>query len=223
MINKNMEDISGKNIFTANQIQCSLLLGMLLFMFPSQLNVFNNPRAQESSELSNVSVSFQPKPMPPEKDEVKLNLFAYQIKKAEPLYNHIILKAANNHNVDLTMIKAIIMAESGYNRVSISRNGAGGLMQLMPETAKSLGVKNILNPEENIRAGVRYYKSLLNRFNGDEKLALAAYNAGVTNVRRYKGIPPFKETQQFIKKVLGYQRFYKYGHVSKEEIILSKL
>ena len=105
------------------------------------------------------------------------DMFPYQIKKVEPLYNPIILEAATLHDVDLTMIKAIIMAESGYRKRSVSKYGARGLMQLMPGTAKALGVKDIFNPEENIYAGVRYYKSLLNRFNGDEKLALAAYNA----------------------------------------------
>lgn len=216
-----MIDISRKNIFTSKKIQCLLLLGILLFLFMIQLDIFNNLWPQEGSKPGNVPLSLQPKPALPEVEE--LNVFAYQIKKAEPLYNHIILKAANTHNVDLTMVKAIIMAESGYNRTSVSRKGAGGLMQLMPATAKSLGVKNIFNPEENIHAGVRYYKSLLNRFNGDKKLALAAYNAGAKNVRRHNGVPPFKETRQYIKKVLEYQHFYSHGSVSKEEIVLSKL
>ena len=218
-----MKYISRKNIFTANQIQCLLLLGLFYFMFTTRFNVLNNFPVQESPKPSNEPVSWHAKPIPQEVDVKKANVFAYQIKKAEPLYNQIILKAANAHNVDLTMIKAIIMAESGYNRISVSKRGAGGLMQLMPATAKSLGVKNILNPEENIHAGVRYFKSLLNRFNGDEKLALAAYNAGAKNVRRYKGIPPFKETRQYIKKVLEYQSFYRHGPVSKEEIVLSNI
>ena len=105
------------------------------------------------------------------------------------------------------------MAESSYNKRSVSKQGAVGLMQLMPVTAKSLGVENILNPEENIHAGVKYYRSLLNRFNGEEKLALAAYNAGARNVRKYNGVPPFKETRRYIKKVLEYQRFYRHGPV----------
>lgn len=218
-----MIDISRKNIFTKNQMQYLLLLGILQFMFMAQLDIFDNLFVQESSKPDNVSVALQPKEIPPEVKVEKTDVFAYQIKKAEPLYNPIILEAANAHNVDLYMVKAIIMAESGYNRRSVSRQGAGGLMQLMPGTAKSLGVKNVLNPEENIHAGVRYYKSLLNRFKGDEKLALAAYNAGATNVRRYKGVPPFKETRQYIKKVLEYQRFYKHGPVSKEKLAMSKV
>ena len=93
-------------------------------------------------------------------------------------------------------------------------------MQLMPVTAKSLGVKDIFNPEENIHAGVRYYKSLLSRFSGDEKLALAAYNAGARNVRKYNGVPPFNETRRYIKKVMAYQHLYRYGPVSKEIVTL---
>jgi len=215
-----------KNISTAIQIQYLLLLGLLQLMFMIHINIFFNFFEQESSKTNNAPVSLHTEkttPALPEVKEEESGVFTYQIKKAEPLYNHIILEAANTHNVDLTMIKAIIMAESGYNRLSISRRGAGGLMQLMPATAKSLGVKNIFNPEENIYAGVRYYKSLLNRFNGDKKLALAAYNAGARNVRRHKGVPPFKETRQYIQKVLEYQHFYRYGPVVKEKIVLTEL
>ncbi len=214
-----MNNISRRNIFTANQMQILVLLGMLQFMFITQINISSNFCVQKKSKPNNTPVSLQSKPAPPEVEE-ELNVFPYQIKKAEPQYNQIILEAANTHNVDLNMIKAIIMAESGYNGISVSKKGAGGLMQLMPETAKSLGVENLLNPEENIHAGVRYYKSLLNRLNGDEKLALAAYNAGITNVRRYEGVPPFKETRRYIEKVLEYQRFYRYGPASKKNIVL---
>jgi soluble lytic murein transglycosylase-like protein len=79
----------------------------------------------------------------------------------------------------------------------------------MPRTAKSLGVKNIFNPNDNINAGVKYFKKNLNRFNGDVKLALAAYNAGSGNVRKYKGIPPFRATKIYVKKVLKYYQLYK--------------
>ena len=101
------------------------------------------------------------------------------------------------------------MAESGYNPRAISKAGAKGLMQLMPNTAQALGVEDVFNPQQNISGGVRYFKQLMNRFNGDFKLALAAYNAGSKAVRQYKGVPPFKETQHYIKKVFEYYQLYK--------------
>lgn len=128
---------------------------------------------------------------------------------AERLFQPIILKAANRYEVEPAMVMAIIMAESSYNPKAISKKGAKGLMQLMPTTAKSLGVKDSFNPEHNINAGVRYFKKLLNQFDGDVELALAAYNAGSRKVREHRGIPPFKATKHYIKKVIKYYRYYK--------------
>lgn len=215
-----MIDTYERKTFTIYQIVCMMSLFMLQYMFMVQVNIFNVSSFQKSTKQVEMPEILQEKPEPVAVEEEKEDLFTYQIKKSEPLYNPIILEAANLHEVDLTMVKAIIMAESSYNRESVSRDGAGGLMQLMPKTAKSLGVKDIFDPHENIHAGVRYYKSLLNRFNGDEKLALAAYNAGARNVRKYKGIPPFGETRRYIKKVLAYQRFYKLGPEPKESTSL---
>ncbi|MBW2192825.1 MAG: lytic transglycosylase domain-containing protein, partial [Deltaproteobacteria bacterium] len=107
------------------------------------------------------------------------------------------------------LIKAIIMAESGYNPRAISKKGAKGLMQLMPRTAEALGVEDSFNPEQNIRGGVKYFKQLVNQFQGDVTLALAAYNAGSKNVRKYQGIPPYKSTQYYIEKVFKYYQIYK--------------
>jgi len=134
---------------------------------------------------------------------------AFMMKKKDYLYHPIILKAALRHEIDPALVKAIIMAESGYNPKAISRSGAKGLMQLMPNTAKSLGVKNIFDPEHNINGGVRYFKGLVNRFNGDLELALAAYNAGSRKVREYKGVPPFKSTRFYIQKVFIYYEYFK--------------
>ncbi len=188
-------------------------------MFTLQVNVFDFFSFSKMQETIAVSQNLKAKPLEPSIDEFFIN----QIEQSESLYNPIIYKAANEHDVELAMVRAIIMAESRYNNSSVSHRGAKGLMQLMPRTAKSLGVKDILDPEQNIHAGVRYYKSLLDRFDGDVKLALAAYNAGVTNVRRHKGIPPFKETHQYIMKVLAYQHFYKHGFLTDAEIIKSNL
>jgi soluble lytic murein transglycosylase-like protein len=129
--------------------------------------------------------------------------------KKERLFHPIIIQTSSRHQVDPAIVKAIIMAESGYNPRAISKAGAKGLMQLMPKTAQDLGVEDSFNPQQNISGGVRYFKQLMNRFNGDFKLALAAYNAGSTTVRRYKGVPPFKATQHYIKKVFKYYQLYK--------------
>jgi len=101
------------------------------------------------------------------------------------------------------------MAESGYNPNAISNKGAKGLMQLMPSTAQALGVEDVFNPQQNISGGVRYFKKLVNRFDGDIKLALAAYNAGSKKVRHYQGIPPYKSTHYYIEKVFKYYKLYK--------------
>mgnify|MGYP001812266281 CR=1 FL=1 len=120
----------------------------------------------------------------------------------------VIQEASERYKVDHAMIRAIIMAESSYNLMAISEKGAEGLMQLMPKTARELGVTDSFNPIQNIHAGARYFKKLLKRFKGDVRLALAAYNAGSRYVSEYKGIPPFKATHAYIKKVLQYQRYY---------------
>ena len=131
------------------------------------------------------------------------------IQKSERLYHPIILQAANRYQVDPAIVKAIIMAESSYNPKAVSKKGAKGLMQLMPKTAREMGVEDIFNPEHNINGGVRYYKKLLKQFKGDIKLALAAYNAGMKTVREHKGVPPYKATRHYIKKVFEYYQHYK--------------
>lgn len=130
-------------------------------------------------------------------------------KIAERLFHPIVLRAADRHQVDPALVKAIIMAESGYNPRAISKRGAKGLMQLMPRTARALGVVNIFDPEHNINAGVKYFRHLMNRFEGDTRLALAAYNAGSSKVRQYQGVPPFEATKYYIKKVFRYYKHYK--------------
>jgi len=124
-------------------------------------------------------------------------------------FDTIINQAANQYQIDPALIKAIIMAESGYNPNALSKKGAMGLMQLMPNTAKWLGVEDSFNPEHNINGGVKYFKYLLKKFDGNIKLALAAYNAGSKYVRKYHGIPPFQATRYYITKVFQYYNFYK--------------
>ncbi len=130
-------------------------------------------------------------------------------KKDDMRFGSIIQQAANRHQVDPALVRAIIMAESSYNPKAISKKGAKGLMQLMPKTAESLGVVDSFNPEDNIHAGVGYFKKLMNQFDGNVEFALAAYNAGSRKVRKYQGVPPFKATRYYVKKVLQYYQTYK--------------
>ena len=124
-------------------------------------------------------------------------------------YHAIIQQAGRRHGVEAALIQAIIMAESSYNPRAVSNRGAAGLMQLMPATAASMGVKDKFDPEHNIDGGVRYFKRMLVRFDGDTRLALAAYNAGARKVRQYNGIPPYKATRSYIARVFKYYQTYK--------------
>ena len=107
------------------------------------------------------------------------------------------------YDIDSDFIKAIIKQESGFNANATSKKGAMGLMQLMPKTAESLGVIDAYNPSENIEGGVKYLKSLLEKYDNNKEMALAAYNAGPGAVKKYGGIPPYKETQNYINAIMG--------------------
>ena len=123
-------------------------------------------------------------------------------------YGHIIKQAASRFGVDPSLIKAVIKAESAFNHQAVSSKGAQGLMQLMPQTVNDMEVKDPFNPEENIFGGTRYLSQLLDKFNNNKKLALAAYNAGPEKVIEHRGIPPFTETKNFVKKVLQFYQEY---------------
>lgn len=112
-------------------------------------------------------------------------------------------RACEKYGVDPSLVRAIVKVESDYNPFAISRKGAMGLMQLMPQTAVDLNVKNSFSPEENIEGGVRYLRYLMDRYEGNLSLSLAAYNSGETAVKRWGTVPPFKETKEYVRKVLA--------------------
>ena len=114
-----------------------------------------------------------------------------------------ITEHARRQQVAADLVRAVIQVESAFNPVAVSSKGAMGLMQLMPATARELGVGNPFDPDQNIRGGVAYLRRLLDRYNGNVELALAAYNAGMGNVEKYGDVPPFKETKNYVKKVTG--------------------
>lgn len=134
----------------------------------------------------------------------KLPGYAKNPEEFEPIINSCALQ----YGVDKSLIKAVIHAESGYNPNAVSSKGARGLMQLMPKTAQGLKVSNTFDPEENIRGGVRYLRFLLDTCKGDVSMALAAYNAGLSKVAQYGGIPPYDETRNYVSKVLSYRKTY---------------
>jgi hypothetical protein len=121
-------------------------------------------------------------------------------------YNEIIVAAAKKHDVDAALVSAVIKAESDYNPHTVSHKGARGLMQLMPATAKRFGVTNSFDPQENIYAGTKYLRWLLTKFDGNADLAVAAYNAGEGNVWKYDGVPPFRETVNYINRIAKHIR-----------------
>ena len=124
-------------------------------------------------------------------------------------YIEIIRHHANSYRLEEALVKAVIKVESDYQPRIVSKKGAQGLMQLIPETARSLKVSNPFDPSENIRGGSEYLRRMLDLFNDDLELALAAYNSGPTTVKRYGGVPPYDETRNYVKRVKHYLDYYR--------------
>ena len=131
--------------------------------------------------------------------------FSSRGKPSEPPsgLRDMIRSTASRHGISPQLVEAIVAVESSFNPLAVSRKGAMGLMQLMPETANAYAVRNPFDPLENIQGGIRLLRDLLHQFQGDLPLVLAAYNAGGKAVVEYNGIPPYRETQEYVKKVLG--------------------
>ena len=140
---------------------------------------------------------------------VAANSHAHQVSPEE--VDQAIVMAAARHNVDPNLVRSVVKVESNFNSNAVSRKGAMGLMQLMPKTARELKVKNPFDPQQNVDAGVRHLKYLLQNYNGDVNLTLAAYNAGEGAVRRSAGVPQYSETQDYVRKIT---RLYYGGDVS---------
>lgn len=132
---------------------------------------------------------------------VDVNIESFDPVDARHAYDDIIAEAAEKYRLDPNMIRAVMQAESAFNAMAVSPVGALGLMQLMPAVAKELGVTDPLDPRQNIMGGSEHLKKMLTSHRGNVPLALASYNAGAGNVKKYRGIPPFKETRNYVKKI----------------------
>ncbi|MBI3797343.1 MAG: lytic transglycosylase domain-containing protein [Deltaproteobacteria bacterium] len=129
--------------------------------------------------------------------------------KESAAFDQLIRESCQRHRVEFALVKAVIKAESAFDPLALSRAGAHGLMQLMPDTAALHGVTDIRDPRDNIDGGVRHLRRLLDRFGGNLTLTLAAYNAGPEAVARYNGVPPYEETQEYVQRVLQYRESYR--------------
>ena len=139
-------------------------------------------------------------------DDSNSSTFSY-IKDSNQ-FDQLIAEFSKKYQIEFALIKAMIRTESGFNPLAVSKKGAKGLMQLMPETAQRVNVSNVFSPRENIEGGVRHFKYLLSLFNNDLRLSLAAYNAGENVVAELRSIPPYRETVDYVKKVLNYYQSY---------------
>ncbi len=170
----------------------------------NDVSVENNAAAKEFKNILDEKMA---------QDTPDNNIEKISFKNSRENIENLIEKYAQKNNLDPDFIKAVVKQESGFNPDATSKCGAMGLMQLMPQTAKGLGVVDAYDPEQNIEGGVKYLKSMLNRFNNDPKLALAAYNAGPGAVQKYGDIPPYKETQNYVKNILASYEAIKGGKI----------
>jgi hypothetical protein len=189
-----------KKIFTV----LSVLILIATFGFLAKGDIEKKSVQKVQPEKSYVVSGSFTKSVAPGTDETRKQMACDVEKKAD--YSDIVVPLAKQHGIDWRLVTAIMAAESSFNPCAVSPVGAMGLMQIMPAVAKEYKVEldEAFEPKENVRAGILLLKRLNKRYKGNLKLTLAAYNAGEGNVARYGGIPPFKETRNYVKKVLGY-------------------
>ncbi|GAB4336210.1 MAG: hypothetical protein Kow0037_17110 [Calditrichia bacterium] len=178
-----------------------------------QLGIAEMLVKQLSQQLPTSPPDGEPKfrPIDPASLKVRAQKSYSNIQAANPLkkFDPLIHSAAKKHGVDPALVRSVIMAESAGNPQAVSSKNARGLMQLIDSTATEMGVKNPHDPKENIEGGTKYLRQMLDKFNGNLHLALAAYNAGPGNVQKYNGIPPFKETREYVNRVMTYYKKFK--------------
>ena len=177
----------------------SISAALLLSALPSRADVYQYIDANGTISLTNV-------PNDPRYRRVIAELPRSRTVISDGELEPVIARHSRAHRLHPALIRAVIKTESDFDPQAVSRAGAIGLMQLMPQTAVRLDVRDSYNPDENIGGGTKYLRQLLDRFNGNLPLALAAYNAGEHVVERYQGLPPIPETRQYVKKVLRYYR-----------------
>ena len=193
---------------TSRLITCRITIFCSVFfafsaVLPSHADIYTYTDSQGIMHFTNVPTSSKYKLYIKEKSSKTVNSYTTE------RYNDLIAQASKRHGVAFSLLKAMIKIESDFDPLAVSSEGAKGLMQIMPDNIKALKIKDPFDPWENIMGGARYLKQLLKRFDGKLPLALAAYNAGPNTVERYKRIPPFKETEDFVDKVMKYYSAFK--------------
>jgi soluble lytic murein transglycosylase-like protein len=160
----------------------------------------------EKTELQEINKANVEKAQPAGKaaEKIDLNNHDQDFFSIPPSQSSLIGQASELYNVDKNLVKSVILAESAANEKAVSKAKAKGLMQLMDQTAREMGVNNVLDPKENILGGTKYLAQMLRLYNGDVNLALASYNAGPGAVEKFNGVPPFEETKNYITRVIGY-------------------
>ncbi len=196
---------SGKGMGLAEMIYKKMTGGDSLPTISIQLPTDIRPSAKEEGSPVQVTAVTHSQIIPKTNSG---DTFSARVQDRLSEYEPIIAQASKQFNVPPHIIKAVITAESAGKSSAVSKVGAKGLMQLMDGTAGDLGVKNSFDPEDNIRGGTKYLRKMLDEFDGNVDLALAAYNAGPGNVRKHGGIPPFQETQAYVRKVKQYAERY---------------
>lgn len=183
-------------------IQLSLALALTFFGTSCQADIYRYVDANGNVHFTNTPTASH------------FNFYMKEGPSTRPL-KEVINEFADLYRLEAALIQAVIKAESDFNPKAISRKGALGMMQLLPDTARDMGVRNPFDPEDNIRGGSRYLRLMLDQFNNRLDLALAAYNAGPGAVRRHGGIPPYEETRTYVERVKKYLYHYQINRDSK--------